>query len=116
MLDRECPGIYLPSDFPDQIRKATGSSTVDTLVMSIARLRGLVVMDDLGVQNLNDFVRDQIARIIYHRYDSLLPIMITCNFDLAWIATHLDTRIADRIAESNQVFKLDGPNRRLKNG
>jgi DNA replication protein DnaC len=113
-LDFEAPGRYLADDFPDRIRAAIKTDATEALVKSYANCPGLLVIDDLGVEKLNDWSREQFCRIIYRRYDAMLPTLITSNFDIEWLSGNIDARVADRIAESDQVFEFTGPNRRLK--
>lgn len=105
---------YCRFDLLDQIRNSVAKDQADKFVRSIAEVNGLLILDDLGVARVDGWPGEQLCRIIYHRYDAMLPMMITSNHDLRWIATNLDARIADRIAESNQVFEYTGPNRRIK--
>ncbi len=105
---------YCRFDLIDQIRNAVAKDQADQFVRSIANAKGLMVIDDLGVGRIEGWPGEQLCRILYSRYDSMLPTLITSNHDLRWIATNIDARVADRIAESNQVFEFTGPNRRIK--
>ena len=72
-----------------------------------------IVLDDLGAQRETDYTRDQVSLILRHRYNAMLPTIITSN------ATSLsqlgDQRVASRLSDGI-VITLGGSDRRGKRG
>ena len=108
------PIRYVGHDLAARIREDLDSQFAGKFVRDLSGLKGLLLIDDLGTEGLKDLTREQIARIVYARYDNLYPTLITSNHNLAWVATNIDQRVADRILESDQVKQYLGPNRRIK--
>ena len=80
----------------------------------MAKLNGVLAIDDLGAEKLTDFVRQITYFIINEREQRELPILITSNFSLQEIDEMIDPRISSRIAGMCEVIKLSGKDRRLK--
>lgn len=76
--------------------------------------RGVLIIDDLGAEKSSEFVSEAVYKIINKRYEEMLPTIITSNLDLGELAERVGDRISSRIAEMNDVIKLDGADRRLK--
>jgi len=74
---------------------------------------GTLYLDDLGVELDTDWAVNVIGRIINHRYNWMLPTVITSNLDLDEIARKIDERVASRIAEMCTVLKMSGEDRRV---
>ena len=72
-----------------------------------------LVLDDLGAQRETEYTRDQVSLILRHRYNAMLPTIITSN------ATSLsqlgDQRVASRLSDGI-VITLGGSDRRGKRG
>lgn len=72
-----------------------------------------LLLDDLGPENLTDWVYSSLYGIINHRYDELLPTIITSNLDLDQIADRLDDdRITERIYEMCKPVQFNGESQR----
>lgn len=75
--------------------------------------RGILIIDDLGVEKPSEWVSETIFKIIDRRYREVLPTIITSNLELGELSEHLGDRVASRITEMCDVIKLDGGDRRL---
>jgi len=73
----------------------------------------IVGIDDLGVENPTEWVKERIYTLINHRYECGLPTLITSNCDLGELGKRLTARIASRIAEMCDQVPMSGKDRRL---
>jgi DNA replication protein DnaC len=62
----------------------------------------LLVLDDLGTQNVTPWAAEKLYQIIYHRYIYRLPTIITTNLELA----ELDGRIRSRLQDPDLVTSV----------
>jgi len=72
-----------------------------------------LVLDDLGAEKATDWAKETIYSIINHRYEEMLPTIVTSNLSLGQLSSHLGERIASRLAEMCEVVELSGKDRRL---
>jgi DNA replication protein DnaC len=79
----------------------------------IMQHKGILFLDDIGSEKVSDWVLETFYLIINSRYNEMSPIIFTSNFNIGEIATRLGERIASRIVESCDIFRLDGDDRRL---
>ena len=74
----------------------------------------LLILDDLGAEKDTEWVREQLYRVVNHRYFEKLPMVITTNEGV----TGLDPRIASRIRDETNgvatVLLLDLPDARVE--
>jgi DNA replication protein DnaC len=68
----------------------------------------LLILDDLGAEQMTDWVRDRIYRIIDSRYRNQRPLIITSNLTLDQIGEQFTDRIADRLIEMCRVIEVKG--------
>lgn len=81
----------------------------------ILESRNLLIIDDLGAEKPSEWVAETLYRIINHRYENELPVVITSNLSLDQLAQRLGDRTASRLAELCNVVELTGRDRRLQN-
>lgn len=79
----------------------------------------LLLLDDLGTEKLSEFTEETTTRIVNHRYNESLPLLITTNLPVRAgadpgqdLVTRLGDRLASRLAQTATVVLLDGPDRR----
>lgn len=75
---------------------------------------GCLLIDEFGYANLSDFVKLTSYRLIDYREKNGLQTIITCNYDLKWIANNVDERTASRISGMCEILHLKGKDRRIK--
>ena len=73
----------------------------------------MLALDDLGSEQVTDWVREQLFLVINSRYEQMLPTIITTNDSLESLEEHVGQRITSRIAGMCQGVVLDGPDYRL---
>lgn len=59
----------------------------------------LLVLDDLGAENVSGFVLDRLYLIINKRYEGCKPIIITTNLELEELRNRMGDRIVSRLIE-----------------
>lgn len=68
-------------------------------IITFTQVASLLVLDDLGAQQVTDFSSSKLDEIIDYRYLNHLPLVVTTNLTLA----KLPPRIADRLREGTLV-------------
>lgn len=76
----------------------------------INRVKGcdLLVLDDLGVERVTEFVREKLDQIISYRYDHKKATIITTNATSDGLLDAYSARLVDRLRERNLYFELSG--------
>ncbi len=82
-------------------------------VMQTAESQKVLVIDDIGIEKLTDFVRQITYMLINERYQRQLVTLITSNKTLAEIDALIHPGIASRIAGMCQVLAFSGRDLRL---
>jgi len=68
----------------------------------------LLVLDDLGVEKVSQWVYQVLYLIVNNRYENIKPIIITSNYNLPDLLKHLnDRRITSRIKETCLLISLE---------
>ena len=73
----------------------------------------LLFLDDIGAEKMTDFVAETFYLIVNDRYVHVRPVIYTSNLSIEELAERTGDRIASRIAESCDIIKLKGGDRRL---
>lgn len=68
----------------------------------------LLLLDDLGAERANDWVRERIFVIVNHRYREELPTIFTSNVGPKDLAAQLGERTASRIISMCDWISLEG--------
>lgn len=95
------------TDLLQRIRETfnRGSSETQKEIMSYLRLCDLLVLDDIGAENVTGWVEEAMFRIIDMRYEDKKPIVCTSNVAASQLHTILGRRIQDRIYEMCHLVK-----------
>lgn len=75
--------------------------------------RGVLIIDDLGAEKATEWVVETLHRIVDKRYREVLPTIVTSNNSLDELSERVGDRIPSRLAESCDIVKLEGDDRRL---
>jgi DNA replication protein DnaC len=100
-------------DLLDEIRK--GYNGEENTIESKVRNKFLVVLDDLGAENLTEWVRERLFMLINHRYEHQKPLIITTNCTPAELTVRIGERTTDRIREVCKIVQIGGKSRRGNN-
>ncbi|WP_219973659.1 ATP-binding protein [Rubrobacter xylanophilus] len=74
----------------------------------------LLLLDDLGAEKANEWVRERLFVIINHRYRETLPTIFTSNIGPEELPRQLGERTASRIIAMCEGVELEGPDYREK--
>ncbi|MEW1550205.1 ATP-binding protein [Streptomyces tsukubensis] len=72
----------------------------------------LLLLDDLGAAKTSEWTEELTYRLINHRYEHMLPTLITTNLPIPELRTALGDRVTSRLAEMTERVILAGPDRR----
>lgn len=73
----------------------------------------LLVLDDLGTEQLKDYAFTVLFHIIDQRYTWGRPLIVTSNLDLGALSAGFSDRVASRLAEMCAVLDLGNQDRRV---
>lgn len=110
------PGMFVVApDLLAQIRSSyrTGDGRADEIV-DAAKNTPLLVLDDLGAEKASPWVQEQLYMLINHRYEHMLPTVITTNNDGAELEAELGRRTLSRLAEMTVPIKIKAGDYRMK--
>jgi len=89
----------------------TGSPKPKSL-MYLCRTARLLVLDDLGSDKLSEWAIGRIGLIVSHRYNELLPTIVTSNLSREEISQNISQRIGSRLSSLMEI-QIEGDDRRL---
>ena len=110
LREKEVPAHF--SSCPDlawEARVAIGRRDTDDPYHVTACYQGVLVLDDLGAVKYvtaagePTHAHDGIAHVLRHRYDYLLPTIITAHQSLSKLAEHVGIGIASRMQQMTKV-------------
>ncbi|MFD7993136.1 ATP-binding protein [Streptomyces mexicanus] len=100
------------ADLYARLRPRAGHDTERDL-QTLAR-SPLLLLDDLGAAKASEWTEELTYRLINHRYEHLLPTLITTNLPTRELRDALGDRVASRLAEMTERVILTGPDRRRR--
>ena len=79
-----------------------------------------LIIDDLGTEKSSEWQREKMYIVLNHRYNELLPTIITTNLDAGDLFDHVSERVVERMIEAagkgKYLLNFKGKSyRRLKN-
>lgn len=91
-------------DLLDHLRASFAPNSEFTYDESFDRLRetGLLIIDDLGVENPSEWAQEKMFQLLNHRYSHRKPTIITTNRNL----DTLDPRIRSRLLDVNVIHHV----------
>lgn len=78
-----------------------------------AETSAILVLDDIGVENPTEWVRERLYTLIDYRYSHRRATILTSNCTLGELAGRLTPRIASRLAEMCTQVPIGGADRRI---
>ncbi|SCF99919.1 DNA replication protein DnaC [Streptomyces sp. DconLS] len=100
------------ADFHARLRPRAGHDAEREL-QTLARCP-LLFLDDLGAAKTSEWTEELTYRLINHRYEQMLPTLITTNLPTEQLRVALGDRVASRLAEMTERVILNGPDRRRR--
>jgi len=111
---------------PEFLRQLKSSFNTDyTLKYDYIKTVPLLLLDDIGAENLTSWARDEImGTLLQYRMEENLPTFFTSNLDLKQLEEHFSStnsgveklkarRIIERISYMSREFQLTSKNRRV---
>ena len=90
------------------------SNNNDVKLEERMRKADLLVIDDLGKENLSAFTKNVLYRVVNGRYKDKLPLIITSNYGIESLSERLDYGTFSRIADVCKVVEMRGIDYRMK--
>ncbi|MDT3395281.1 ATP-binding protein [Streptomyces sp. B1866] len=98
------------ADLYADLRPRAGVDTEQDL-RAVARIP-LLILDDLGAAKTSEWTEEITYRLVNHRYNELLPTLITTNLPIRDLRQTVGDRVASRLAEMTERVVLTGADRR----
>lgn len=83
-------------------------------LLALARNVRLLVFDDIGAEKSSDWVQETLFVLINHRYEQMLPTILTTNYSLDELDVRVGKRITSRLIEMCRCIRMDGEDWRIK--
>lgn len=83
-------------------------------ILEISRSPKILILDDIGIEKLTDYVRQVTYILINERYQQNLTTIITSNKSLGEIDSIIHPGISSRIAGMCEILEFTGNDKRLK--
>lgn len=91
-------------DLLDHLRASFAPKSASSYDETFERLRetGILIIDDLGVENPSEWAKEKMFQLLNHRYSHRKPTIITTNREL----DSLDPRIRSRLMDVNVIHHI----------
>lgn len=115
--------VYMP-EFAEDLKGMFGDASQLRETIEVLKETDLLVLDDIGAENLNPWLRDHVLGTILNYRMNRKPTIFTSNYDLDSLEKHLSftnkdgeeehkgQRIMDRIRPFVEVVEVKGFNKR----
>lgn len=97
-----------------KVRESIGKNNYNDLYSKLVN-EPLLVIDDIGVETVTDFMKEFLYNIVNDRYNAMIPILLTTNLSAEEFIKYYGERTYSRIAEMCNIVKLQGKDKRLNN-
>lgn len=113
-LENEGLYIFLPT-FLEEIRCSYDSEDPDfEQVLSMVENCKLLIVDDIGAEQVTDWVRERMISLIHSRYSNGLCTIYTSNLSPEELREKLGDRVASRVLGSSTEVEITGGDWRLE--
>jgi DNA replication protein DnaC len=101
VIEKKTKSVYYVncSELIDELfRIQDGSIKVDDSLLRFCKQVELLILDEVGLEKVSDFIGAHLYRLINYRYDRKLPMIITSNFNISGFKKRFtDQLIGERI-------------------
>lgn len=115
-LENEGLFIYLPTFLEDIRNSYTNPTDEFSEVLSMVRNCRLLIVDDIGAENVSEWVRERLVSLVNTRVSEGLSTIYTSNLSPAELIDRLGERVGSRIIWGAQAVHISGKDRRGNNG
>ena len=108
LIDRGIPVLF--GTFIEHLEhiKEEFDNTGQKKHLSMMKTTPLLVIDDLGKEKRTEWSQQILFDVVNYRYEHLLPIIITTNFDPDGIANHCGEAVWSRLYETCSAVETSG--------
>ncbi|MCS7317520.1 MAG: ATP-binding protein [Candidatus Dojkabacteria bacterium] len=99
-------------DIAIQLRTSIQENQYKYIINNLSN-RDILFIDDLGAEVKSEFMHEALRYIINHRYNYLLPVIITTNLTSKELIDCYGISIISRLYEMCEIVVLDGDDKRL---
>lgn len=105
-LGRPALFVVLP-DLLDHLRSTYGKDSDISYDQLFEQVRNapILILDDLGTQNMTGWTQEKLFQLINHRFNTQLPTIFTTNLTPAELPERMRTRLTD--TSLSRVFELE---------
>lgn len=118
LIEGGVPTLYTVfSDLISDIKRSFNSDErgmTETALMEAARGVRVLILDDLGAEQVTEFVQSRLFDIVNYRRNHDLPLVVSSNLSIDQIGSLYSTRISSRITEMCNPISLYGQDIRLQ--
>ncbi|MBS3873806.1 MAG: ATP-binding protein [Firmicutes bacterium] len=93
---------------------AESSGTTESRIMTAAREADVLLLDDLGAEQVTEFVTNRLFDIVNYRCNHQKPLVVSSNLKVSEIGRLYGERIASRLWEMCEVVALYGEDIRIQ--
>jgi DNA replication protein DnaC len=113
LLNKEAP-VHFDTvlDFLSELRDGMRLNVAEGETIGRLTTVPLLVLDDLGAEKDTAWTNEKLYQVINRRYQNLLPLVATTNYDLNQLEQSLGTRTVSRLLEMCVPLEVNGPDRR----
>ena len=99
MIDRGIPALFATySEHLEKIKEEF-DHTGQKKYLSMMKNTPILVIDDIGKERKTEWTQQILFDVVNYRYEHLLPIIITTNFDVDGLANHVGGAVWSRLYE-----------------
>lgn len=114
MIERGIPALFATfSEHLEHIREEF-DHTGQKKYLSMLKNTPIVVLDDLGKERKSEWTQQILFDIVNYRYEHMLPIIITSNFDVDGMANYVGGAVWSRLYEMCSAVETKGKDYRQK--
>lgn len=91
----------------------TEIESIESIYEQLINFKGLLFLDDIGAEKMTDWVRETFYLILNNKYENMIPVVFTSNYNLDELAEKVGDRVVSRIMGICDILKLEGNDRRV---
>ena len=118
LIEGGVPTLYTVfSDLISDIKRSFNADErgmTETALMEAARGVRVLILDDLGAEQVTEFVQSRLFDIVNYRRNHDLPLVVSSNLSIDQIGSMYSMRISSRITEMCNPISLYGQDIRLQ--
>lgn len=99
------------AEIAHEVRSSVERKNLDEVIQRYRQFGGrqeesVLLIDDVEVMKLSDWLHEELYRIFDYRYQEAMPTLVATNLSSEELRAHLGDRIARRIMDMTEPFKL----------